>query len=908
MQRITRAILLLLALHSTSAATRYVDANSANPTPPFTNWATAATVIQDAVDAADPGDEVLVTNGVYATGGRAVVGTMTNRVAVTKPLTLRSINGPELTVIEGYQVPGVTNGDGAIRCVYLTNGTVLSGFTLTKGATVNAGNYDAQEAGGGVWCESTDAWITNCTLMGNSAPAFGGGAYQGTLINCALTGNAGAWIGGGVDRGTLTDCTLRGNSADNGGGASESTLINCLLTGNLAGLGGGAWECTLSNCILAANRAEESGGGTCQGNLNNCTVTGNSARERGGGVYWGTHYNSILYYNKANEGPNDYRGTLDYCCTTPMPLWGLGNIAEDPELASTSHLSARSPCRGAGSAAYATGLDIDSEAWLNPPSIGCDEYWSGAVTGAVTVTISASWTSVAAGFPVDLTGWIDGRVSASVWDFADGTRVTNRPYASHAWATPGDYPVTLTAYNEDHPDGVGGILTIRVVAQPAHYASVGSPSPVPPYSSWETAAVTIQEAVDAALPGGTVLVTNGVYATGGRAVYGLMTNRVAVTKPLTLRSVNGPAVTVIEGYQVPGTTNGDGAIRCVYLTDGAVLSGFTLTKGATRNAGHSYYEQSAGGVWCASAGALVTNCTITGNSACFAGGGAHPGTLNNCLLSWNSALDSGGAFGGVLNSCALIGNSAQRFGGGTRDNRLNHCTVTGNSAGTSGGGALQAELTDCILYDNTAVSGPNYTSGSLDRCCTSPLPASGVGNIDADPLFVDRLNGDLRLRPDSPCINAGNNAYASGTTDMDGNPRIVGGTVDIGAYEFQTPTSLLSYAWAQQYGLPTDSSADFTDTDTDLLNNWQEWRVGTIPTNALSVLRLLTPISDGTNLTITWESVANRNYFLEHRPDLSSTSAFTRFATNISGQTSRTSFLDTNAAGASPRFYRVGVE
>src|ERR1041384_8442175 len=108
------------------ADVHYVDVKRTNAPPPYTNWITAATNIQGAVDAAVAGDEIVVTNGIYATGGRALSG-VTNRVLIDKPVAVQSVNGPAWTTIDGKQ---------SVRCAYLTKSATLTGFTLTNGAAL----------------------------------------------------------------------------------------------------------------------------------------------------------------------------------------------------------------------------------------------------------------------------------------------------------------------------------------------------------------------------------------------------------------------------------------------------------------------------------------------------------------------------------------------------------------------------------------------------------------------------------------------------------------------------------------------------------------------------------------------------------------------------------------------------
>ncbi len=172
-------LFLAVAVTTTRAATRYVDLNASTPTSPYISWSTAATNIQDAIDTSVAGDLIWVTNGVYATGGKVKGGDLTNRVALDKTLIVQSVNGPSATFIQGFWNPTVTNGNTAVRCAWLTNGAVLSGFTLRGGATrAIASPVTQQMNGGGVWGNSTSAMVSNCFILMNTAANQGGGAYQ----------------------------------------------------------------------------------------------------------------------------------------------------------------------------------------------------------------------------------------------------------------------------------------------------------------------------------------------------------------------------------------------------------------------------------------------------------------------------------------------------------------------------------------------------------------------------------------------------------------------------------------------------------------------------------------------------------------------------------------------------------
>jgi hypothetical protein len=321
---------------------------------------------------------------------------------------------------------------------------------------------------------------------------------------------------------------------------------------------------------------------------------------------------------------------------------------------------------------------------------------------------------------------------------------------------------------------------------------------------------------------------------------------------------NGSSPTIINCTISSNTsTRSAGGIGC-YWNSSPTITDCIITDNTS--------EQAGGGIYCyRDSFAIITNNIITGNSAGQGNGGG--------IMCWDNSSPS-------ITNNIIMGNSA-RFGGGINCNR--NCSpsiinniIIGNSADDQGGGIYCGDSSPDIINNtiirNWATWGGGIYSGGDDSFPTvintilwmdSPQEIylhaggsvavtyccvrggwTGAGNINADPLFVDAAEADYHLQVGSPCVDTGNNSAIgpSLVVDLEQNPRIENGIVDMGAYEFgitlAPPT--LSEALDTDLSFTTSGDADWLGQTTtsyygkdaaqsgDISHNQESWMQTTV--------------------------------------------------------------------------------
>ena len=372
---------------------------------------------------------------------------------------------------------------------------------------------------------------------------------------------------------------------------------------------------------------------------------------------------------------------------------------------------------------------------------------------------------------------------------------------------------------------------------------------------------TIQAAIDNCNHGDTVIVSPGTYVErinfSGRNII-LRSNEPNNPGIVSATIIECPQPEAVRRGQAPENKgsvitfeNGE--------TSQAVLTGFTITGGyGTLN---NVIEEGivwGGGIFCVNASPTITQNVITNNNVVMsdqgiAGYGGGIACLESGAIIYRNIIKDNTAYAGagimtylsesvicdnlIYDNSATVGGGVVLIGGSLINN-----TITGNNAGAitvnqvglagniyaandtgtgqnlivnniicsaaSGGGILLNGSWDGSLFafnnvwgnmpgnyidPETIEANPGY-DGPADRTGSN-------GNISGNPLFVDTGGNDYHLQTDSPCINAGDTSYVSGSnnTDMDQKPRIYSVSVDIGAYEYVGYIRPIANAGPDQY-------------------------------------------------------------------------------------------------------------
>lgn len=785
---------LALAL-AARAGTLYVDSASTGAAAPYGTWGTAAADIQTAAAAAQSGDEIVVAAGAYA---------LSDEITLSSSVSIRGATGDPADVV-------VSAASGKRHFTLKNSDAAISSITLAHGGAPSSG-------GGAVSIASPGGVVTNCVIFDCKVSYGEGGAIY-------ISKYAGAAL---VTHCVVTNCTLgsagsasHSYDTQNQGGMllkmEAGTVRNCLfadsayLPSSMGFIGAAVFATggTLENCTVAGNASKFASGVYASGSARivNCLIGANSS------LYNPTGHDDVWLGTASCFSNCLARVAVNEWCMSSRRLF-RDEVARDWRPAG----DAIDTGAGLGWMAGATDMGGGPRIVGDGPDIGCFELAQDAFSAfAVADSATAGVAPLEVAFSVAAFGGGQGGLSCE-WDWdGDGTfdETTSGATASHIFATPGDYAVKVRI--EDRAGGDTftdeAVALVRARSETI-YVDAASGGNVWPYATQAGAALSISDAIDAAVDGCTVEVAAGTYPQSAQLI---------VSKAVTLRGAAG------GGTVVRNTLRSGAGARCIYLNHPqALVSGMAFENGYVNSNSDPGYGQHGGGVFIAQLGGTMSNCVVRSCSDWVYGSrgagiyikaGADDALVTHCVVSncspnsySQNTSDSGSGlamFGGTVRNCLFTGNRATvnktmshsygtvHVGGGTFES----CTVAGNTSfACAGVYATGGEVRNCAMGLNTT-TGSNAAMASwagtaaLFSNCIAPVEINDSCLVENDSnTYPNAASGDYTPAATSLAIDAAMEfPWMAQAGDLAGNGRIVGGGPDIGAYEAEAAGLAVSF-------------------------------------------------------------------------------------------------------------------
>ena len=712
-------------------------------------------------------------------GGVDVYGGFAGNEPATFNLDARNVE-THLTVLDGV---------GSRRVLYQptafpTDSAVWDGFLISGGRLANYGDY-----GAGVYLRQGGI-LSNCTVTNCRAYSNGGGIYSvgGTLLNCTVTADSTNGSGGGLYASNFT------------------TVRNCVVTGNWAYSSYGGvylYNSNMYNSLVANNTAHSYGGiYTYTSNMYHCNVVSNLSENNDPAnyIYNSTIYNSLFWGSRPNlnqiaysDYSTFYNCAFEYCMPvncTPVQCVVLNS-------ANTGHLTSPRFVQPA----YGAGADHAN---------GCN------------------WTLQEGSILIDH-GSTDTTVAMPAYDLAGNPRPQNglsdigcyeSPYSGITLPTFPDSIIYVTATGAGLRDGTSWANAMDDINEAVILsASFGHPSiwvAEGTYYGDTASSGAFHFLEDVNLYGGFVGNEAPTFDLGQRdfdahptILDGQHANRV-LYQPDDFTSL-----TVVDGFVIQNglVTNQSGAgvilrqggrlrnsivqnnITLITNSNSCYGIGVNITgtsysdtvldhcivRNNTYQTNYTNFYLYGGGIYIGTY-ATITNCEVYGNSSRYGGGiYAYYSNIYNTVVSHNQAYQYAGVYlnynSSLYNSVVANNTASNNYGGiyGSSYNNVYNSIIWGNKVNY-----LANNVGNSPSIYNSAVEGGYANGTNIMELAPTNDGSSGMDNY---VRFIDPNQHNYRLHPASHCLDYGDSSYSHLPLDPDGNARIMGNNIDLGAYE-----------------------------------------------------------------------------------------------------------------------------